>query len=500
MEEVELLQLESHAAPRTPFKRLARDLFIYGSGRIAFQFLIFLSVPILTRIFTTSEFGVIETMATLSAALGVVIILGLDSASQRSYFDYPEEDAESRRAVLSTTFWTLLVWGGLVAGIGALASRWLADALFGSTRYTVVVALAIGVLFLEQMFSFCQEIMRVRGQPGRYSILSILWAAATLGTMLVLVALLDEGLRGYYLGFLLGGITALALALVAVRDQLRPTYDRRELRIMLAYGLPLVPLAASTWILQLVDRFFLLHYASVAEVGVYGLGARLANLLLLAVVTLGLAWSPFVFDLASREPEEERRVRGRSLTYTAVLLGFGAVVVSVFARELFVTVTDPKFEEAYKVVGLLAGSIVAIGINAITITGITLKRQTRYFARYAVYVAVLNIALNFLLIPPYGMVGAALATFITYALLAVLYYRRAQQLDPAPFDGTKVVLALAVAAVLITIGTFVNLDPVWLSVLVKLPLVAAFPLAMIALRVLDAEALALLRRQPSASS
>ena len=93
--------------------------------------------------------------------------------------------------------------------------------------------------------------------------------------------------------------------------------------------------------LQLVDRFFLLHYASVAEVGVYGIGARLANLLLLAVVTLGLAWSPFVFDLASREPEEERAVRGRSLTYTAVLLGLGAVVVSVFARELFVTVTDP---------------------------------------------------------------------------------------------------------------------------------------------------------------
>ena len=58
--------------------------------------------------------------------------------------------------------------------------------------------------------------------------------------------------------------------------------------------------------------------------------------------------------------------------------------------------------------------------------------------------------------------------------------------------------ALAVAAALIAIGTFVNLDPVWLSVLVKIPLVAAFPLAMIALRVLDAEALALLRRRASA--
>lgn len=478
----------------TPFGRLGRDLVIYGSGRIAFQFLIFLSIPILTRIFSTSEFGVIETMTAVTAALAVVVLLGLDSASQRSYFDYTEEQVEERRTVLSTTFWTLLVWSALVCGVLVLLSGPLARGLFGDSTYQVVVGLAIALVAVETIFLFLQEVFRVRHQPMRYAVLSIVWGLATIGLMLALVGIFDRGLRGYYLGFVVGGLLAIGIGLYAVRDSLRLRFDRRELKTMLAFGLPLVPLAASTWVIQLIDRFFLLHYSSQAELGLYGLGVRLANLLMLAVVTLGLAWAPFVFDLAQRAPEEEKRVRARSLTYTAVLLGFGAIVISVFAREAFLTVTDPKFEDAYKVVGLSAATVVAIGLNAVTMTGISLKRRTVYFARYAVYVAALNIALNFLLIPPYGMVGAALATALTYAALAGLYYYRAQLVDPAPFQPGKVLVALGTAGVLIAIGTFINLDPLWLSVLAKLPLVVAFPVAMILFRVLDPEAMALVRR------
>jgi O-antigen/teichoic acid export membrane protein len=478
----------------THFGRLGRDLAIYGSGRIAFQLLIILAIPILTRIFGQAEFGVIETMTTLTAAVAVFVVLGLDSASQRSYFDYDDSQVEERRRVLSTTFWTLLGWSAFVCGALVLLREPIADALFDDAGQDVVVGLAIGLVAVEAMFLFTQEVLRVRHQPTRYAVLSVLWAIATIGLMLFLVGVLDRGLQGYYLGFLVGGLLVVAVGLLVVRDSVGLTYSRRELGIMLAYGLPLVPLAASTWLLLLVDRFFLLHYASLDEVGLYGLGVRLANLLLLPVMTLGLAWSPFIFQLAQRAPDEERAVRGRSLTYTAILLSFGAIVVSVFAREVFLTVTDPIFGEAYEVVGLSSAAVVFIGLNAVTMTGISLKRRTGYFARYAVYVAALNIALNFLLIPPWGMIGAALATALTYGALAGLYYYRAQIVDPAPFQLGKVLIALATAGVLIAIGTFINLDPLWLSVLVKLPLVAAFPVAMILFRVLDPEAMDLLRK------
>ena len=127
-------------------------------------------------------------------------------------------------------------------------------------------------------------------------------------------------------------------------------------------------------------------------------------------------------------------------------------------------------------------------------SGISISRRTIHFARYALVAALLNIGLNFALIPWLGMVGAALATFLSYAALAVLYYVRAQALDPVPFDLRRVLLTVGVAAGVIAAGTFVRIDPLWLSVLAKLPLVAAFLVALRLLGVVDRHGIALLVR------
>jgi O-antigen/teichoic acid export membrane protein len=239
-----------------------------------------------------------------------------------------------------------------------------------------------------------------------------------------------------------------------------------------------MPVAAATWIMQFADRFFILHYATTAEVGLYGVAVRLSNVLMLAVIAFGAAWAPFILDLHSRDEAGERLVRARAFAAVGVGLGFGAVCLGVWSREFFRTVTDASFEQAYEAVGPLLGAVVALGLNGVTMTAITITRQTKYFALYAGYTSVLNIVLNFVLIPPFGMVGAAVASFVTAAVLAVLYYRRAQLLDPAPFDLRAVLGALALAALLIAAGSAIHMDNVWLSVLVKLPLVLLYPVVV----------------------
>lgn len=471
------------------FRQLSRDVIIYGMGRIGLKLFSFITLPIFTRIFSPDDYGIIETISTFTSAVAVFITLGLESASQRSYFDYSTQEREERRAVLGTAFWTLLVWSVALAIMLIVTSHSLAIQLFGESRYAQLLRIAIIAISVTTLTNFFQEILRLRHQPVRYSLLSIFSGMATIGLMLYLVAVRGWGLLGNYLGLLLGALLTVGPGYWLVRDALSFIFSRRELHVMLAYGLPLLPVAASTWVMQLADRFFLLHYAPMSEVGLYGLGVRLSNLLLLGVTVFGIAWSPFILELHSREPLEERRVRARVLIYVALVLSFGAVCLSVFAREFFLTITAPSFVNAYQVVGLLSISIVAIGINGVTMTGITLSRQTHYFARYTIYTAVLNLGLNFLLIPPWGMVGAALATLLTYASLAWLYFRRAQILDPVPYDVRRLLIVLVTAAVLIALGTFINLTPLWLSIIAKVPLVLAFPLLVWLLGGLDPQAL-----------
>ena len=212
------------------------------------------------------------------------------------------------------------------------------------------------------------------------------------------------------------------------------------------------------------------------------------------MTALALAWAPLMLEMHRRDPDAERVLRARTLTYTTVILSFGAVLISVFAREFFETVTGPQYADAYKGVGLLSLGIVMVGLNSITMSGIAIARRTAYFARYAVYALVVNTALNFALIPAFSVVGAALATFLSFAFLAALYYGRAQRLHGAPFDARRIVTTLALAGAVIAAGQLISIKPVWLAILVKLPLIAAFPILLFLFGVVDRETVRFVRR------
>ena len=168
------------------------------------------------------------------------------------------------------------------------------------------------------------------------------------------------------------------------------------------------------------------------------------------------AWAPFMLSLHADDAEEERRVRARVLVYVAVLFGLVALVLGLFAREA-IEIVAPGYEDAADVVGLLALGIACYGVGSVASAGLTIARRTSALAAYTGVALVVNMALCVALIPSAGQVGAAIATLVGYAVLAVLQYRRAQQVDHAPFDPRRVVLALVVCAAPLPLG--VILDP-----------------------------------------
>jgi O-antigen/teichoic acid export membrane protein len=459
-------------------RRLAGQVLVYGSGRFGLQLFSLITLPILTRVFTPAEYGIVETISTFASIVAIAATLSLNSAVQRSYFDYTKDQIGERRLVVSTGLWATVAWSIAVCIALVVAARPLSELFFDTDDHADLVALALVALPLTIGTTYFQDVLRLLQQPGRYVLISFLATGLTVAFVLWFVLVADRGLEGVYLGGLVAAPVPLAVAWWLVRDTLAARFSGIELRLMLAYALPLLPVAAATWVMQFADRFFVLHYASTTELGLYGVGIRLTNVLMFAVIAFGVAWAPFILDLHSRDADAERRVRARAFTAVGIVLGFGAVCLGVWAREFFRTITDPAFEDAYKVVGLLLGSVVALGLNGVTMTAISISRRTVYFAYYAAVTSVLNIGLNFALIPPFGMVGAAAASVATTATLAVLYYVRAQKLDRAPFELRTVLAALTLAAVLVAAGSAIRLESVLLSALVKLPLVLAYPLVV----------------------
>ena len=204
-----------------------------------------------------------------------------------------------------------------------------------------------------------------------------------------------------------------------------------------------------------------------------------------------LAYGPFQLSNWQEDPELEKRVRARMLPHFAILLTGLAVVLSLFAREVAQAVS-PHYPTAYEAVGLLSMSVAVFGVSNIALAGIALTRRTGYIAIYTGAALILNVVLNLLLIPPWGMMGSAFATLAAYALLAALYYWRSQILYPTHYvlRKTLVVLASGELASLVGLIRFAELG---VSIAVKLATLLAFVASLWLFGAIDDDDLAGLR-------
>jgi O-antigen/teichoic acid export membrane protein len=456
---------------------LGKQTLIYGLGNVAVQAVGLVTLPVFARVFSQAEYGVLELATVTLAALAILADAGLASASQRSWFDYTDEQRIERRVVMSTAIIVSLVASGTICAVLVLAREPVSEWLFAGQQYTTLVVLLAAALPLTILAQLLRELMRLRFRAWHYMISASLGAALTGFLGVGAVLFVDAGLEGVLWGVVIGTGAAALYGLVVVRADLGARVSSGELRTMLAYGLPLVPAALALWALTFIDRLMLARLSDLAEVGEYAVANRVAMPLLFAVAAFATAFSPFILAAHTEDPEAEKDLRSRVLTYVTAGLVLMALAIGLFAREI-VDIIAPEFDSAYRATGLVAAGLAAFGVSTITMTGLSITRRTVHVAVAATLVAAVNVGLNLLLIPPWGMMGAAVATLIAYVLLAVLYHLQAQRAYRTHYDLRTVLALSALGGALIPLGA-VDLHPIGLALALKTAALAVFVLVLV---------------------
>jgi len=232
-----------------------------------------------------------------------------------------------------------------------------------------------------------------------------------------------------------------------IRSHLARRFSKQKLKEMLAFGLPKVPGGISFLVLSASDRYFLEHYSTPTELGLYSIGYRLAGLLGdFAIQPFLQTWPTMYFPLAKDSPDEGKGILGRFMTYFLVVVGFMALGICVFVEPLLRIMADPKFAGAVTVVPLVVLALVFSGVYRVLIVGINIKKKTIFIPMMVGGAAVLNIFFNALLIPRWGMMGAAWATVFSYIAMCTAAYIIDHHFFPIQYERgriVRVVLALA---------------------------------------------------------
>lgn len=483
-------------------KQLGKGALIYGLQPVLSRLVSIIMLPLYTRLLTPEDYGVLQLLDTTTDIAAIIFTAGAISGVQRFYFKFASKDRQQR--LLSTAQLRLLLLGA-VAGLVLLVAAPLIHqyALRGSGTVDQVrlsaVSLATGFLSTVPMLR-----LQLQQRAALFSSVSLLRLFLQLSLNIAFVAFLRFGVTGVLLStvitnVLFGG----ALTILMLRDT-GLHWDRESSSELERFGRPYRLTSIGSYILNFGDRFFLSAAKGTAQVGMYGLAYQFGfGFSQFTSGPINRAWDPIRYKLANEPPEVRNPVFLRVFDLTNLLL-FGAfVMIACFIRPAIQVLTTPAFYPASDVVPVIvAAYLVQFWTEWFTFQ-INVSEKTQAYSRATMVAAAVTLVLYAVLIPQFGMHGAAWATFGGFSFRMLLAYRAAQSLWPVPYQWGAA-RRIAVLAVASAVGVaMLQGGLLWRDILIGAAVAAAFGVASLLLVVQSsdrARLLAVIRRQQSFSS
>ncbi len=386
---------------------------IYSIGSISQGALFVLLFPIYTSFLSPQDFGIIGLMSITVSLLTRFVSSPLNSAFTRFYYA-PEYREKSGILLFNLFLWALLIIT-CFAVIFWRISEYLAGILLQDRNLAHLLKIYALILFLQPFSSLFLCLLRMLERAKYFVFTSISSLLLSAGLTLYLLTVLKKGVLALIVGNLLSLIVTIIMVLPVFIKKSTFKLSRSTLIPPLKYAYPLLLSEYSNLLIQSGDRYVLRIFNSVSTVGLYSFGYQIAGILQTALVTpLKQALQPVVLK-QEEDPEAIRHLLRMGATYFYLIGCAACLLISLFSREILMLFARKEvFWAAWVIVPIITYSYVQHGLGNFVGWGMGLMKKSFHVSGIVLVAALVNIGLNFLFIPQWGMLGAAFATMVSY--------------------------------------------------------------------------------------
>lgn len=246
-------------------------------------------------------------------------------------------------------------------------------------------------------------------------------------------------------GKLVATVITFLIAVWTMRTFLTARFKWSFVRDSLSFGMPLIPHLVMASGLVVADRFILEHYRDLSEVGIYSLAYTFGMVMFLVTQSLSQAWLPMFFELAGGG-EEKRQVLGRISSGLIIFLVSLACLGMLFSPIFVHVFLDHRYISAARIVPLVVMGYLFHALFSLFDLSILQAKRTASVFIISLLAFTVNLALNFAMIPRWGMYGAAWATTIAYGVEAVGALALAQRFFSLSYQVPEILSGVIVAA------------------------------------------------------
>ncbi|WP_119069590.1 lipopolysaccharide biosynthesis protein [Aggregatilinea lenta] len=430
-------------------KRIFRDLLTYLPAKVLPALTAVITVPIFTRLFLPDEYGNYMLAFGVAEFLYAAGVTGLASSAMRFYASYEV------KSDLSKYFSSMFASTGLMSLLAAVFAAIVlvvARSEIDSQLYPMLWV-AIVLFVVESWFNILMQILRAQERGKWYTVFELFNRYGTVVISLIMVLLFSIGaiaiLWGQIIAMLIPAILLLGMTRRGVPVK-TSNVTMPDLRIMFMYALPLSMGNIAAWGLRLADRYIIKIFEGSYEVGLYGVSYNIsARSIELLVGLFLLVPAPILFRLWEEKGREETEHAITIFSRVFFVMVIPAVVgLWVLAKPMVGILADEEYYEGYKAVGLVAAGTAAFGLSQLASYGTLVSNRTRAIAVNQFIAVIISLALNFLLVPHIGFMGAAWAAAISFVALSVLQARSSAQFLTLRLPWRSLANALAASAVM----------------------------------------------------
>lgn len=425
------------------YLRFIQRIGLVGLTNILISLSSLIFIPIITKSFTTAEYGMWAQVNTTIALVPNIANLGLPFTMVRFLSAEKDKDRirESFYPMMAVTFTSTII----ICGFFIILGNPIANSLFNGSMQ---------VLYITTIISFfaCMNLMlisyfRTFQQMKRYSLYQIL--QSYIGVFVsIYLTYVGYPIETVVLGLLTGYVAVFLIMWIPILKYLGfGSVKWSNLKEQLEFAIPTIPSNVSSWVVDSSDKYVIGIFTGSIAVGCYSPGYALGSILLMFL-------TPFAVLLPAvlPEPYEKGDIKqvdtylNYSMKYYLLLTVPAAVGMSVLSKPLLLVITTPEIAlGGYMITPLVCLGALFMGMYGITNNILILDKNTKLLGKLWIVVAISNIVLNIILVPYLGIIGAGFATLLCYILAFVVTAVASKKTMKLPFN-LKEMLKIIIAS------------------------------------------------------
>jgi O-antigen/teichoic acid export membrane protein len=455
-------------------KELTKDTAIYGISTMVGRFLNFILVPFFTNIFDPNEYGYVMLLYAYIGLFNIIFVYGLDSA----FLKYAAfKDIGDDKDNFSTPYLSILFTSILFTAIIILLRTPIGYSISLPENYNYLINYSVLIIFFDSNASIPFLKLRLERKAKYFSFLKVLNITINIAANFILILKFNLGIEAIFISNLIASALTLIFLLPTILKNFKPKIHSLLYKRLLKFGLPYLPAGLAVMMVQVIDVPILQALTDVDTVGIYKANYKLGIFMMLFVSMFQYAWQPFFLNNAKEENAKE--IFSKVLTYFTVVGSVLLITLSLFISELVkINFADfyllgEKYWSGISIVPIILLGYFFNGLYVVFSAGIYIEEKSIFAPIVTGLGALVNVAVNYALIPQMNIIGAALATLASYVVMAAGYYIVTQKYYHIHYEYGKILkifFAIAIIGFLLY-SSLLSLDN---AILYRIILTVAF--------------------------